>query len=102
MQASELSADNETNGSSRLLSGGSVHDFQKGFHIVICLTTEQFSTLPQSILNELWASEDVGISGSCRHIASSLHHSSLTYICGYHSELCSQTMFSGSVPEPMQ
>ena len=36
------------------------------------------------------------------HIASSLHDRALIYICGWHGELCSQTMISGSDHEPMQ
>lgn len=39
--------------------------FQKEFEISVCLTTEQFSTLPQSSLNELWTREDGSVSGSC-------------------------------------
>lgn len=35
------------------------------------LITEQFSTLPQSLLNELWLKGDVGLSRSCSHLAAS-------------------------------
>ena len=40
---------------------------------LINLTTEQFSTLPRSILNELTLREDTRIFGSCSHTASFLH-----------------------------
>jgi len=46
--------------------------------ILIHLPTEQFPTLPQSILNELWSREDGRVSGSCSHMASSLHDRALT------------------------
>ena len=72
------------------------------FQILIHLTTEQFSSLIQSILNELWSRENSTVSGSCSHVASSLHDGALTCICGGYAELCSQTVISGSVPEPMQ
>jgi len=36
------------------------------------------------------------------HMASSWHDNVLTYICGWHGELCSQIMIAGNVPEPIQ
>jgi len=51
MQGLELSANNKPNGPFPLQSEGrGVSDFQKEFQFLIHLTTEQFSTLPQSIL----------------------------------------------------
>lgn len=44
--------------------------------MLIRLTTEQFSALTQSILNERWPEEDSSVSGSCSHTTSSLHHRS--------------------------
>ena len=75
---------------------------KQNFRFPIHLTTEQFSTLPPSILNELWFREDSSVSGSCSHMAPSLHDRALTWICGWHGELWSQTMISGRVPEPVQ
>ncbi len=46
--------------------------FQKELQILIRLTTEQFSTLPQSILNEPWPRENACASGSCLDMASFL------------------------------
>ncbi len=43
--------------------------FQKELQILIRLTTEQFSTLPQSILNEPWPRENACASGSCLDMA---------------------------------
>lgn len=37
----------------------------------------QFSTLPQSVLNDLWPRENVSVCGPCSHTASSLHDISL-------------------------
>ena len=68
-----------------------IHDFQKP---LFCLTTEQFSTLLQSILNQLWPTEGGSAPGSCSHMVSSLHGGALTCIRGWHDELCSQTMIS--------
>ena len=45
---------------------------------------------------------DRSVSGSCSHVGSSLHDRALTCICGWHAKLCSQTMSSGGVSEPMQ
>ena len=77
-------------------------DFQKDFPNLINLTTAPFSTLSQSILCWLWPGKDSSVSGSCSHMSSFLHDSALTCIYGRYSELCSQTMISGSVPKPMQ
>jgi len=49
-------------------------------HISLHLITEQFSTLPQSILNEIWSRENSSVSGSCSHVASSLHDGALIYL----------------------
>ncbi len=46
--------------------------FPKELQILIRLTTEQFSTLPQSILNEPWPRENACASGSCLDMASFL------------------------------
>ncbi|KAF3690319.1 hypothetical protein EXN66_Car005991 [Channa argus] len=103
MQALDRSADNKADGPSPLQSTGQcIHGFHKEFHILIHLTTEQFSILPQTILNELWPREHSSISGSYSHMASSLHDPASTNICRLHSERCSQTVISESVPEPMQ
>jgi len=67
----------------------------KGCHILIYLTTEPFSTLPQSLLNEFQAREDGSISGSCLHMASSLHEG------GFNQHLWTAWQ-TESVPEPMQ
>ncbi len=54
MKVVELSADKKTYGLALLLSGGcGIHGFLKEFKTSIRLTTKQFSTLPQYILNEL-------------------------------------------------
>lgn len=79
-----------------------MHVFQKESYISICLTTEQLSTFPLFVLNELWPREVGSISGSCSHRASSLHDGPLTCICGAHSEFGSQEMICGSAPEPMR
>jgi len=60
------------------------------------LTTEQISTLPQSIPNELWPIEKGAVAGSCSHMTSSLHYRALTCIFGWHCESCSKTMISES------
>ena len=49
-----------------------------------------------------WALAESSISGSRSHMASSLTDTALTCIYGLHGELCSQTVISGNVPEPMQ
>ena len=49
--------------------------------VPLLFSPEQFPTLPQSILNELWSREDSSVSGSCSHVASSLHDWALTCIC---------------------
>ncbi len=46
--------------------------FPKELQILIRLTTEQFSTLPQSILNEPWPRENACASRSCLDMASFL------------------------------
>uniref|UniRef100_A0A3Q3FSD5 SH3 and multiple ankyrin repeat domains 1 n=1 Tax=Kryptolebias marmoratus TaxID=37003 RepID=A0A3Q3FSD5_KRYMA len=68
------------------------------FEILICLTTEQFSSLPQFILNELWFREGSSVYGWCSHLASSLLDRDLTSICGCQGELCLQTIICGNVP----
>ncbi len=75
--------------------------FQKELQILIRLTTEQFSTLPQSILNEPWPRENACASGSCLDMASFLTYRVLAGNGEWHGGLCSPTMFSGSIPEPM-
>lgn len=57
-----------------------------------------FSTLPRSILNEL-GQEKTAIFLDDSQMASSLHGRAVTWICGWHGELCSP--ISGSVPEPI-
>lgn len=52
----------------------------------------------RSILNDLWLKEDSCVSESCSYTASWAS----TCICGWHSELCSQMVISGSVLEPTQ
>lgn len=53
--------------------------------------TEEFSTLPQSILNKLWSREDGGISGSsCSHMAISMDDKVLSV----DGRLCSWAMIS--------
>ena len=49
----------------------------------------KFPVLLQDILDELWPRGDAGISGPCSHVASSLHDTALTCICGLNDELCS-------------
>lgn len=71
---------------------------KNNFHFWFCLATKPFYASPQFILNE--PKEDSSVSGSCSHVASSLHERALTCLCGQHSELCSQTVISGSVSEP--
>jgi len=44
---------------------------------------------------------DSSVFGSCSHMLSYLHDRALTCICGWHDELCSLTVISGSLPEPM-
>lgn len=64
----------------------------KNMQVASCIGTNappllmlwRFSTLPQSIVNELWLS----ISGSCSHTTSSLY--TFICICASQSELCSQ------------
>ena len=75
-----------------------MNGFQEEFQILINLMTEQFSILAQTILDELQPS----VSGSCLHMTSSLHETALICIYGFHGKLCSQTLISGSVPEPTQ
>ena len=61
-----------------------------------------FSILPQTILDELCPREGSNVSGSCSYMASSLNDTASACICVFHSELCSQTVISGRVPESMQ
>lgn len=58
MQAFEMSTDNKLD----------------RFQIQICLTTEEFSTLPELILNEVQLREDGSISGLCSLHNFFLHH----------------------------
>lgn len=64
-------------------------------------TATEFSTLPQSILNEFWPREDRSVSGSCSH-TTSLHDRALNCIRRRHGEPCSWTIISGSVEESTQ
>lgn len=81
----------------------SLEDFPKKCQISICLTTKQFSTLLQAILNELWLRVVGTISGSYSYyMAISLHDGVLTWIFGWHGKSCSQTVSFGGIPEPMQ
>ncbi len=64
---------------------------------MIRLTTEQFSTLPQSILNKPWPRENTCASGSCLDMASFLTYRVLAGNGEWHDGLCSPTMFSGSI-----
>ncbi len=68
--------------------------FQKELQILIRLTTEQSSTLPQSILNEPWPRENACASGSCLDMASFLTYRVLAGNGEWHGGLCSPTMFS--------
>ena len=66
MLAFELCAYNSPAGSFPLWSGGhDDHSFQKQFEMWTRQTTEHFSTLHQSILDELGPSEAGGVSGCC-------------------------------------
>ncbi len=102
MQASELSADNNLVVLVLFSPDDMASQFsKKNFKILIRLTTEQFSTLPQSILNEPWPRENACASGSCLDMASFLTYRVLAGNGEWHGGLCSPTMFSGSIPEPM-
>lgn len=74
--------------------------FQKQFQTLIHLTSERFSILPRLILSELWSWEDSSVSRSCSYVAT-FHDRALTCVCWGVCELCSHTVISGSVPEPM-
>ena len=88
MQTFELSSDNKLDGASPLRSvGNGSHGFQKEFQILIKVTTEQISILPETILDELQPREDGGISGSCSRMASSLHYVASTCIYGLQCKL---------------
>ncbi len=67
--------------------------FPKKPQILIRLTTEQFSTLPQSILNEPWPRENACASGSCLDMASFLTYRVLAGNDEWHGGLCSQQCF---------
>ncbi len=67
----------------------------------VTIVTGSFSTLPQSILNEPWPRENACASGSCLDMASFLTYRVLAGNGEWHDGLCSPTMFSGSIPEPM-
>ena len=56
-----------------------------------------FPIYPRTILDDLWSREHGCISGVCSRAASSLHDTTLIYIYGFHSDLCSQTGISVSV-----
>jgi len=102
MLAFELCAYNSPDGPFPLWSGGhNVHIFQKQFEMWTCQTTEHFSTLHQSILDELGPREAGGVSGCCWYMAFTLHSRVLT--CTYRccDELYLLTMVFWSVPEPM-
>ena len=81
-------------------TGHGVRGFHKELQMLIRLTTDQFSTLTQTILDELWSTEDGPISGWCSHMASSLRDTALSCICGLDWKLCSQTVISGGVSAP--
>lgn len=66
------------------------------------LTTEQFSSSPQSIWNELWPRDNGIVSLWRLHTTSSLHDITLGIICGWKVGLCLQTMIWRSVPESTQ
>ena len=101
MATFELSTDNKLDGSSPLSSAGhGFCGFQKEYQILVHLATE--SLVNRIILDELWSREDGGISEWCSHVTSSLHDAALSFICGLQSELCSQTVISRTVPEPIQ
>ena len=73
--AFELSADlNRT--VPPLFNPENVHDFRKE-------SDHRFSPF----LNEFWSREDGSVSGSCSHVASSLHDGALTCFCGCYGEL---------------
>jgi len=100
MQAFKLSANTKQDGSSPLQNGGCRNRyFQKELQILTHLTTEQFSALPRSILNELWPREDGSVycyltvvSGS--RMVFSLHDRAVSCISGCHGELCLLTGIS--------
>lgn len=59
--------------------------------MLICLTTEWFTSLPQSVLNERRLREDVDFWLFTCAVS-----------CGWNCELCLQVMVGGSAPEPVQ
>ena len=89
MQAFKLSADNKLGGSSPFKSTGhGVYGYQKEHKSLIHLTTEPFSILPQTILDEFWFREDGSISGLCSHIAPSLNDTSVCKNANISLHLC--------------
>ena len=72
-------------------TGHGVGGFQKEFQTLINLKTGQFS-----ILNELWPRDDSSVSVLCSRGASSFDDTALACSCGFHGELCSHTVISGS------
>lgn len=91
MKVLKLRPDNKLDWPSPLKFDDDVYAFQKEFQIWLIWPVIHFAVLC------CW--EDCTVSGSCQHIALSLHDGALTYICGH--KLCSQTLISGSVPKPM-
>ena len=87
MQAFHPSVNNKLDDLSALYSQD-IHGFQNKFKILIHLTTEQFSVLPHTILVELFTQRRSVVSKSCSLMASSLHDTALTCICGLRSKLC--------------
>lgn len=69
--------------------------------VSICVITEQFSTLQQTIFNELWAREDGNILDHVQKwlllFTIELH---LAFLDG--TENCVQTVIFGIIPEPTQ
>lgn len=84
--------------SSQIVDTCGAHGFQKE-----SVDSLDYRTVFQfTIFNELWLREDGCISGTCLHMAFSLHIRAYTWVFGWHSKLCSQTMIFGNTTEPMQ
>ncbi len=86
MLAFELNADDTLfyERSHSFLGGHSVRDLRQECEIWTRLTTEHFSFLKQSILNEPWPTGHDGASGPCSHMGSFLHDIALVGICKWH------------------
>lgn len=72
-------------------------DDAAAFQMSIFLITEQFSILPQFILNESRSRENSCMSGSCSHMAPVLHDRAVISIYGWDSEVCSQSFLRWSL-----